>query len=56
MPHSPRAILQKQIARLKKEKMRAFFASELEFYLFDESYESAAGKRYAGLKTAGNYM
>jgi glutamine synthetase len=56
VPHSPRAILQKQIARLKKEKMRAFLASELEFYLFDESYESAAGKRYAGLKTAGNYI
>jgi glutamine synthetase len=36
--------------------MRAFVASELEFYLFDESYESAAGKRYNGLKTAGNYI
>jgi glutamine synthetase len=34
--------------------MRAFLASELEFYLFDESYESAAGKRYNGLKTAGS--
>src|SRR3954447_21087469 len=56
VPHSPRAMLQKQIARLKKGKMRAFLASELEFYLFDESYESAAGKRYAGLKTAGNYI
>jgi glutamine synthetase len=56
LPHSPRAMLKKQIAGLKKEKMRAFFASELEFYLFDESYDSAAGKRYAGLKTAGNYI
>jgi glutamine synthetase len=56
VPHSPRAMLKKQIARLKKEKMQALLASELEFYLFDESYESAAGKRYAGLKTAGNYI
>ena len=56
VPHSPRAMLQKQIARLKKEKMRALLASELEFYLFDETYESAAGKRYAGLKTAGSYI
>src|SRR4051812_102968 len=56
VPHSPRAMLKKQIARLKKEKMQAFLASELEFYLFDESYESAAVKRYAGLKTAGNYI
>lgn len=56
LQHSPRAMLKKQIARLKKEKMRAFLASELEFYLFDESYESVAGKRYAGLKTAGHYI
>ena len=54
--HSPRAMLKKQVARLKALKMSAFFASELEFYLFDESYESAAAKRYADLKTAGSYI
>ena len=54
--HSPRAILKKQVARLAKLKMRAFLASELEFYLFEETYESAAGKRYAALKTAGQYI
>jgi glutamine synthetase len=37
-------------------KMSANFASELEFYLFDETYESAAGKHYADLKTAGRYI
>ena len=37
--HSPRAILKKQVARLAKLKMRAFLASELEFYLFEELYE-----------------
>ncbi len=56
VPHSPRAILKKQIARLKAEKMSAFFASELEFYLFDETYDSAADKRYHDLKTAGRYI
>ena len=56
LPHSPRAMLKKQLARLAKDKMRAFFASELEFYLFDESFESAAQKRYANLKTAGTYI
>jgi glutamine synthetase len=56
VPHSPRAMLKKQIARLQKKKMQAFLASELEFYLFDESYETAATKRYAGLKTAGTYI
>jgi len=56
LAHSPRAILKKQIARLAKMKVRAFLASELEFYLFDESYESVAAKRFAGLKTAGQYI
>ena len=37
-------------------KMRAFVASELEFYLFDESYETARVKRYADLATAGHYI
>jgi glutamine synthetase len=36
--------------------MRAFVATELEFYLFDESYEAAREKRYGGLKTAGAYI
>jgi glutamine synthetase len=56
LAHSPRGILKGQIARLAQRKMRAFFASELEFYLFDESYESARQKRYAELATAGQYI
>ena len=56
VPHSPRAMLKKQLERLSAMKMRAFCASELEFYLFDESYESAADKRFHGLKTAGTYI
>jgi len=56
IPHSPRAMLKKQVARLQKDGRRAYLASELEFYLFDESYESAAQKRFADLKTAGQYI
>jgi glutamine synthetase len=56
VPHSPRQILKRQVTRLAERKMRAFFASELEFYLFDESFESALAKRYHGLKTAGSYI
>jgi glutamine synthetase len=56
IPHAPRAVLKKQLARLTAMKMSAFFASELEFYLFDETYESAAEKRFHGLKTAGSYI
>ena len=56
LPHSPRAVLKKQVARLEARKMRAFLASELEFYLFDETYETANDKNYRGLKTAGRYI
>lgn len=53
VPHSPRNMLKRQIERLDKMKMKAFMASELEFFLFDETYESAHQKLYAGLKTSG---
>jgi glutamine synthetase len=56
LSHSPRAILKKQIARLDERGMRAFVATELEFYLFDETFESARAKRYGDLKTAGAYI
>jgi glutamine synthetase len=41
LAHSPRAILKRQLDRHAERNMRAFFASELEFYLFDETYASA---------------
>src|ERR1051325_3816386 len=56
VPHSPRAMLKRQVARLKKQKMRAYCASELEFYLFDESYETIHNKHYIKPKTAGHYI
>jgi len=56
VPHSPRAILKRQIARLDAMKMKAFFASELEFYLFDESYSDIHARGYRDPKTAGYYI
>ena len=56
VPHSPRAILKGQLKRLEKMGYTANFASELEFYLFDESYRSAWDKGYRGLVTAGYYI
>jgi glutamine synthetase len=56
VPHSPRAILKRQIKRLAEKKMTAFFASELEFYLFDESFESIHNKGYRDPKTAAYYI
>lgn len=56
IPHSPRAILKAQLARLDALGLTANFASELEFYLFDESFRSAWDKGYKNLTTAGYYI
>jgi glutamine synthetase len=56
VPHAPRNMLKRQLERLARMKMKAFMASELEFFLFDESYESARRKAYSSLETAGRYI
>ncbi|MEM6971462.1 MAG: glutamine synthetase family protein [Pseudomonadota bacterium] len=49
VPISPRAILRAQVARLAAKGFSANMASELEFYLFRESYEEAHAKGYRDL-------
>ena len=56
MPHSPRAILRRQVARLAERGYIGYFASELEFYLLNESYDSARGKHWQNLATASPYI
>jgi glutamine synthetase len=56
LPHSPRGILKRQTERLKERGWMAYMASELEFYLFDETYDSARQKRWQGLDTASPYI
>ncbi|MET3591878.1 MULTISPECIES: glutamine synthetase family protein [Mesorhizobium] len=56
LAHSPRAILKKQIQRLKERGYIGYFASELEFYLFSETYDSARRKHWQGLDTASPYI
>ena len=56
LPHSPRAMLKKQIARLTERGYVGMFASELEFYLFDETYEDIHARDYRNPKTAGYYI
>ena len=56
VPHSPRAMLKKQLKRLEGMKLKAYVASELEFFLFDDSYEIANQKGYRNLKTSGHYI
>jgi glutamine synthetase len=56
VPHSPRAMLKRQLDRLAALNMRAFFASELEFYLFDESHEAIAARDFRDPKTSSRYI
>ncbi|MGB3501680.1 MAG: glutamine synthetase family protein [Mesorhizobium sp.] len=56
LPHSPRGILRRQVARLAERGYIGYFASELEFYLLNESYEAARTKRWNNLATASPYI
>lgn len=53
---SPRSILKKQLSAAEAMGYRPMGASELEYYIFNESYESARNKKYHGLKTIGSYI
>ena len=39
LPHSPRAMLKKQVARLAEMGFEAVSATELEFFIFEQSFE-----------------
>ncbi|RMD60913.1 MAG: glutamine synthetase [Alphaproteobacteria bacterium] len=56
LPHAPRSILKKQLARLAERGWTAMMASELEFYVINESYAAAREKDYKNLKHAGWYI
>ena len=43
---APRSVLKAQLARLAKRGWGCFCASELEFYLFNQTYESAFAAGY----------
>lgn len=55
VPHSPRAILKKQIKRLEAMGMKAFMASELECFLFEQSFEAAAASGYRNMNLISAY-
>lgn len=53
---SPRRILRRQIRRAADAGMVLMAGSELEFYLFDETYRSARRKRYHDLVPGSDYI
>lgn len=54
-PMAPRTILKNQLNRLKTHGFTAWAATELEFILFKDSYESAWGNAYRNLTPANQY-
>ncbi len=55
VPHSPRAILKAQIARLKAMGMQPMMASELEFFMFSDSFDEAQKAGYQNLDLVSAY-
>ena len=53
---SPRQILKRQVERAAAEGYRIRAGSELEFYMFKDSFEDAAKKRYRDLQTSSSYI
>ncbi|RMF94176.1 MAG: glutamine synthetase [Nitrospinota bacterium] len=53
---APRTILRRQIARAAEKGYVAMGGSELELYVFKDSYEEAARKRYLDLEPLGHYI
>lgn len=55
LPYGPRQILKSQLTRLEALGVTLQAATELEFYLFDESYEAAWKSGHAGLTPTSRY-
>ena len=55
VPHSPRALLKKQIARLKELGFTAKMATELEFFLFEKSFDEIRKEGFRDLEPISGY-
>ncbi len=55
VPHSPRAILKKIVARLEAKGLKATMATELEFFLFKQSFEEAQSAGYRDIDVISAY-
>ena len=55
VPHSPRAILKQQIARLKELGFDAMMATELEFFLFEKSFDEIRKEGFRYLAPISGY-
>ncbi len=55
VPHSPRAMLKRQIARLEKMGLVAKTATELEFFLFEKSFDEIRRSGFRDLEPISAY-
>jgi glutamine synthetase len=53
---APRSILRAQLERASKQGFSAMASSELEYYLYRDSYRDAAAKKHAALEPIGWYL
>jgi glutamine synthetase len=56
VPFAPRSILRKQLARAAERGYTAMGASELELYVFKDSYEDVAKKSFVNLEPIGRLI
>ena len=52
---APRSVLRRQLERIRRKGFTCFCASELEFYLFNQSYHSAFNSGYRDLQPSSDY-
>lgn len=55
-PIAPRSMLRRQVEAAAALGYKAIGASELEYYIFSESYQSSHDKSYVDLQTFGRYI
>ncbi len=53
---APRSILRRQLQRADAQGYQVFAASELEYFIYEDSYRQANDKAYADLKPLGWYL
>jgi glutamine synthetase len=56
VPVAPRGILRRQVERAAEKGFLAMGASELELYVFRDSYETAASKNFVGIEPIGRVI
>lgn len=55
VPHSPRAMLKKQLGRLEAMGFEAMMATELEFFLFEKSFDEIRKEKWRDLEPISGY-